>query len=161
MPQDYEPQIIELEPESAPRTTAIILLVCGIMGVAFLMVNVFFTGPDPFQSNEWPEQDDGNIQERGNILPNVWRGREEADEEEEVDDQINSRKTLARPTTNPFQIPGTEKLLRPTMPVPQPPKLGTDLKKAGQPGAPGVPGSTPGKATTPGAPTPGSLSPTK
>ena len=161
MPSDYEPQIIELEPESAPRTTAIILLVCGLMGVAFLMVNVFFTGPDPFQSNEWLDQDDGNIQERGNILPNVWRGREEADEEEEVDDQVSARKTLTRPTTNPFQIPGTEKLLRPTMPVPQPPKLGTDPKKIG---APGGPGATPGKSNTPGAPgapTPGSSTPTK
>jgi hypothetical protein len=158
MQSDYEPQIIELEPERAPRTTAIILLVCGLMGVAFLMVNVFFTGPDPFQSNEWPEPDDGNVQERGNILPNVWRGREEADEEEEVDDQVAARKTVARPTTNPFQIPGTEKLLRPTMPVPQAPKLGTDMKKAGGTGMPGAPGVNPG---APGAPTPGSLTPGK
>jgi len=159
MQQDNEPQIIELEPESAPRTTAIILLVCGLMGVAFLMVNVFFTGPDPFQSNEWPDQDDGNIQERGNILPNVWRGREEADEEEEVTDRVSARRTVMPPTTNPFQIPGTEKLLRPTMPVPQAPKWGTDPTKIGVPGAPGkptVPGSTPtGGAAPGGSATPG------
>jgi hypothetical protein len=158
MQSDYEPQIIELEPEKAPRTTAIILLICGLMGVAFLMVNVFFTGEDPFQSTSWPDEEDGNIQERGNILPNVWRGREQDDEEEEVDDQVSARKTLTRPTTNPFQIPGTEKLLRPTMPVPQPPKLGTDPTKPWAPGAPGMPaapGGTPGKSNTPGAPTPG------
>jgi hypothetical protein len=157
MQSDYEPQIIELEPEKAPRTTAIILLVCGLMGVGFLMVNVFFTGEDPYQSMTWPDEEDGNIQERGNILPNVWRGREEADEEEEVTDQINARKTLTRPTTNPYQIPGTERLLRPTMPGVQAPKLPTDPRNVGAPTAPGTPGTpaapggAPGNASAPGS----------
>src|SRR4051812_12209484 len=113
---DYEPQIIELEPETAPRTTAIILLVCGLMGVGFLMVNVFFTGEDPFQSTSWPAEDDGNIQEAGNILPNVWRGRGEDDEEEEVKDNITARKSPRASTTGPYQVPGMEQYMkRPTI----------------------------------------------
>src|SRR3954452_5840997 len=102
---EYEPQIIELEPEKAPRTTAIILLICGLMGVAFLMVNVFFTGEDPYQSTTWPDDDDGNIQERGNILPNVWRARGEDDEESDVDDRVSARKLPRPPTTSPYQMP--------------------------------------------------------
>ena len=155
---DYEPQIIELEPEKAPRTTAIILLICGLMGVSFLMVNVFFTGDDPLQTETWPEQDDGSVQERGNILPNVWRARGRGDDEEEdVDDQITSRKVPKPPTTNAYTIPGTEQYMkRPTIVTTPPPtvKPPTMAKpgapggtNAGTPGAPGTgaPGSTPGK----------------
>jgi hypothetical protein len=141
---EYEPQIIELEPEKAPRTTAIILLVCGLMGVGFLMVNVFFTGEDPFQSTSWPDEEDGNIQERGNILPNVWRARGEDDEQEEVDDQINARK-VQKPTTNPYAIPGVEQYMKRPSIVPPP---GPGVK----PVVPGMPNpNAPGRAA-PGAP---------
>jgi hypothetical protein len=150
---DYEPQIIELEPEKAPRMTAIILLVCGLMGVSFLMVNVFFTGEDPFQSTSWPEEDDGSIQEAGNILPNVWRGRGEDDEEEEVKDNISARKTTKPPTTGPFTIPGYEQFMkRPTI-APPPTTPAIPMPKPVTPPKPGGPGAQP--APTPDTPTPG------
>ena len=155
MPSDYEPQIIELEPEKAPRTSAIILLLCGLMGVGFLMVNVVFTGEDPFHSGWWPEDDDATIQEQGNILPNVWRGRGEDDEEEEVEEQVQSRKT-GQPTTNPLARPGFEPFMRrPTLP--QAP--GLQPPTAGRPGSPPTggpgrttPGAAPGGGATPGTP---------
>src|SRR5688572_28674321 len=100
---DYEPQIIELEPEKAPRTSASILMLCGLMGVAFLMVNVVFTGEDPYHNGWWPEQEEeGSIQEQFNVLPNVWRGRGEDDEEEEVDEHVQERKS-SKPATSPVQ----------------------------------------------------------
>jgi hypothetical protein len=155
---EYEPQIIELEPEKAPRTTAIILLICGLMGVAFLMVNVFFTGEDPFQSTSWPDDDDGNIQERGNILPNVWRARGQDDEDEDVDEQVSSRKLAKPPTTSPYTIPGMEQYMkRPTIVTTPPPTT-----PAAKPVTPGMPKpATPGMPATPGAPTPAGQSPAK
>ena len=148
---EYEPQIIELEPETAPRTTAIILLICGLMGVSFLMVNVFFTGEDPLQTETWPEEDDGNIQERGNILPNVWRARGGNDEEEDVADQITSRKQPKQATTGPYTIPGMDQYMkRPSMvttppPVAKPPKPATPGgTNSGTPGT-AAPGGTPAK----------------
>ena len=161
MPGEYEPQIIELEPEKAPRTSAIILLICGLLGVAFLMVNVVFTGEDPYHSGWWPDDDDPTIQEQSNILPNVWRGHGEDDEEEEVEEQVESRKG-ARPTTGPFALPGfTPYMQRPTLPgVPNP------QAPTGRPGTPT--GATPPGRTTPGAqpsgaarPTPGTGTPAK
>ena len=157
MQGEYEPQIIELEPEKAPRTSAIILMICGLLGVAFLMVNVVFTGEDPFHSGWWPEEDEPTIQEQGNILPNVWRGRGEDDEEEEVDEQVQSRKT-GRPTTGPFAPPGfTPYMQRPTLPGAskvQPPSGGKPgAPPGGRPGAPpvgpGAPGAGSNKAGTP------------
>jgi hypothetical protein len=156
---EYEPHIIELEPEKAPRTTAIILLVCGLMGVGFLMVNVFFTGEDPFQSTSWPDDEDGNIQERGNILPNVWRARGEDDEQETVDDQINSRKLPKTATTNPYALPGVEQYMK--RPSIAPPPTAPGVPKPVGPGMPN-PG-TPGRGTTPGgqAVAPGGSAPAK
>lgn len=146
-----EPEYIELEPEKAPRTSAIILLICGLMGVGFLMVNVVFTGEDPFQNGWWPEQaEEGAIQEQFNVIPNVWRGRGADDEEEALDEQIQARKTTgSRATTNPFQqLPGFESLYpRPGFPTP--------------PAPPGYPG-TGGAGTGTGAPgTPGVAAPPK
>jgi len=159
---EYEPQIIELEPEKAPRTTAMILLICGLMGVGFLMVNVFFTGNDPLQTDNWPEQydDDGVVQERGNILPNVWRARGEDDEDEEVDDRVSARKLAKGPTTRPYQMPGMEQYMqRPSIvtkpPPTAPPKPVTPgMPNPTAPGKPVTPGmqTIPGAAATPGAP---------
>lgn len=157
---EYEPQIIELEPEKAPRTTAIILLVCGLMGVGFLMVNVVFTGNDPLQTDNWPEQDDdGSVQERGNILPNVWRARGEDDEDEHVDDQVSARKLAKPPTTRPYQMPGMEPYMqRPTIVTPPPTKPVTPKPVTPGMPSPNTPGKsvTPGMQATPGAPAPGS-----
>jgi hypothetical protein len=137
-----EPQIVELDPEGAPRMTAVILLVCGLFGVGFLLVNVVFTGEDPYQSMSWPDEDDAPIQERGNITVNVWRGAGSNGEEEEVDERVAERKQAKKParsTTNPYGLP--EALLRYQVPAqPKPPNL------------PAVPGrTTPAPPTTPGA----------
>jgi hypothetical protein len=89
MPQ--EPQIIDLDaPENAPRTLAIILLVCGVLGVAFMVINTVFTGDDQYYiQDEW---DRGNepVNNRFDILPNLVRGRpnksgDETDEDEEAE----------------------------------------------------------------------------
>jgi hypothetical protein len=106
-----EPQIIDLDPDKAPRTTAIILLLCGLMGIGFLLVNVFFTGEDQYymqdDGNEWI--DPGN--QRFDIMPNLLRGKHVEDSEE--DDEANEftkkkpavkKPAVTRPSGNPFQI---------------------------------------------------------
>ena len=151
MQQDYEPQIIELEPEKAPRTSAIILLLSGLLGVGFLMVNVVFTGEDPYHNGWWPEkEEEGALQEQFNVLPNVWRGHEEDDEEEEVGEHVQARKG-SKPATSPVQRPGFEPYMkRPTLTAPQPVK--PPGAKPGTPVGP-APGAPPGRAA-PGAPAP-------
>jgi hypothetical protein len=131
-----EPQIIELDPEGAPRMTAIILLVCGLMGVGFLLVNVAFTGEDPYATMEWPEED-GTIQEQGNITPNLWRNRGNDDEEEEVEEKVKERKNeqgKKKPATRPgYGVPG----------LPNP------LNRPGMPAVPGAPGTGGGTGSAP------------
>jgi hypothetical protein len=122
-----EPQIIELDPDHAPRVTAIILLICGVMGVGFLVVNLLFTGGDPYYAHdeemEWIDPDN----QRFDITPNLVRDRRNEDSDEE--EQANSFAHRAKPkkaaaTTNPFikpfqpvtpAIPGvpTTQMLRP------------------------------------------------
>jgi hypothetical protein len=115
-----EPQIIELDPEGSPRMTAIILLVCGLMGVGFLLVNVVFTGEDPYATEYWPE-DDAPIQEQGNITPNLWRNRGNDDEQEEVEERVAERKKekAGKPATRPgYGGPGfPNPLHRPGLPM--------------------------------------------
>jgi hypothetical protein len=132
-----EPQIIELDPEGSSRMSAVILLVCGLMGVGFLLVNVVFTGEDPYATQSWPEPDDGNIQEQGNITPNLWRNRGNDDEEEAVEERVVERKkTKPKSTTNPYGLPNP--LNRPGVPTVTP-------------AVPVVPKTSPGGATeTPG-----------
>ena len=150
--QEYEPQIVELEPEKAPRTSAIILLICGLLGVGFLMVNVVFTGEDPYHSGWWPEEDEGTIQEQGNIIPNVWRGAGENDEEEEVEDVLLD---LFKPTTNPFTIPGYEQFMRrPSLTGPQSTPGKPTPTTPPKPGTPATPGRT-----TSGTPAPNNAPP--
>lgn len=138
-----EPQIIELDPEGASRMSAVILLVCGLMGVGFLLVNVVFTGEDPYATQSWPEPDDGNIQEQGNITPNLWRNRGNDDEEEEVEERVVERKKF-KPATRPtYGLPGLPNPLnRPGVTVP-------GVPAPGAPGAPktgaGTPGATPNR----------------
>ena len=104
-----EPQIIDLDPESAPRTSAVIRILCGLMGLGFMLVNVVFTGEEPLQTWEWPEED-GPVQGRAGIMPNLVRGRavdevapEEAElaaQEEEKRKQLDKAKKQ-RATTGP------------------------------------------------------------
>jgi hypothetical protein len=137
-----QPSIIELDPESAPRTSAIILVLCGVLGVAFFVINVAFTGDDPYQRMTDPEYSDGihplwegedryPLQEGYHIMPNLWRGREAAlsDEppEEEIDPLQKGKLKKATPTTGPA-LPG-------------------------QPAAPGGTG-TPSAPATPNSPNP-------
>lgn len=138
-----EPQIIELDPEGATRMSAVILLVCGLMGVGFLLVNVVFTGEDPYATMSWPDEDDGNIQEQGNITPNLWRNRGNDDEQEEVEERVVERKRT-KPATRPtYGLPGlTNPLNRPGVTVPGAPSPGAPATpKAGT----GTPGATPGR----------------
>src|SRR3954464_2225072 len=107
-----DPQYFELDPEKAPRTTAVILIICGLMGLGFMLVNVVFTGEDPYQTENWPEED-GPIQDRADIMPNLVRGKavdgvspeEEgmvAREEEKRAALVKKKKAAA--TTAPFQF---------------------------------------------------------
>src|SRR3954471_24160334 len=108
--EEQDPQIIDLDPNQAPRMTAIILLMCGLMGVGFLLVNVFFTGEDRYymqdEDQEWI--DPGN--QRFDITPNLVRGRhvEDSEEDDEANELINrkaaSKKPASKPVGNPFQI---------------------------------------------------------
>ena len=144
-----EPQIIEIDPEQATRTSAMILVLCGVLGVAFFVINVAFTGEDPYQtytrpidgdeSHVWQGEDKFPLQEGYHIMPNVWRGRAEAAEdsgEDELEDGVMTRMAAAanreeskRATTRPVT-----------------------------PGMPAAPGTTPGTGTqtpaTPAGPNP-------
>jgi hypothetical protein len=135
-----EPQIIELDAEAAPRTSAIILLLCGLMGIGFLMVNVVFTGPDPFhEEGWWPESEEPTVQELGSVIPNLVRGRDHDDEEEELEERMDERRgNRPRPTTGPFARPAPG--ATPTTPAPT----------FGRP--PVTPSGTPPAGTTPGRP---------
>lgn len=104
---EQDPQIIDLDPQDAPRMTAIILLICGLMGVGFLLVNVFFTGEDQYYiQSEW---EDGTepVNQRFDIMPNLVRGRhvEDSEEDEEAQD-VPTKKVQKKPaTTSPFANP--------------------------------------------------------
>jgi hypothetical protein len=139
-----DPQIIELDPEDAPRMTAIILLVCGLLGVGFLLVNVVFTGADQYYiQSEWDEGEEP-VNQRYDILPNLVRGRqpvgesEEDAESEDVPVQKPVKKKAAPATTNPLDS------------ILKRPGAGTP---AG-PGAPVVPGmpKSPGSSNNPSTP---------
>jgi hypothetical protein len=135
-----QPQVFDIDPEKAPRMTAIILLVCGLMGVGFLLVNMLGTGDDPYYNEaDW---DNGTepVHQRYDIMPNMVRGKQEtgySDEDEEAQD-VPTRRPIAKPTSNPF-LPQ----LHPTPATPP-------TVVPGMPGAvPGMP-ATPGSGTTPG-----------
>lgn len=110
-----EPRIIELDPEAAPRTSAFILVFCALLGVGFLVVNVVFTGEDPYQTDSWYE-DDPSIQEQGNIMPNLVRGKPRggiAPEEEELVMKEMAKKAKPKPAaTAPVGTPF--KTIKPT-----------------------------------------------
>jgi hypothetical protein len=132
---EQEPQIFDLDPEKAPRMTAIILLACGLLGVGFLLVNMLGTGDDPYYNQAQWEEGNEPVHQRYDILPNMVRGRQavgDSDEDEEAQEVVKKavpKKTTA--TTNPLSI-----YQRPA------------------PGTPATPGSptVPGAPTTPGAP---------
>ena len=139
-----EPQIIELDPEGAPRMTAIILLVCGLLGVGFLLVNMVFTGEDPYYIQSQWEEGDEPVNQRYDILPNLVRGRQPTDESEEdaeaqdVPVQKVAKKKPA--TTNPLD--SILKRAAPTTPV-----VPTAPAPAGTPAGPGT--NTGPKSATP------------
>jgi hypothetical protein len=147
---EQDPQIFDLDPEKAPRMTAFILLACGLLGVAFLLVNVFGTGDDPYYNQaEWEEGNEP-VHQRYDIMPNMVRGRQavgDSDEDEEA--QVPVQKPVVKKppaTTNPLSayqrpMPGT-----PSPGTPPTPGLPTI------PGVPKLPGSplTPSPAPTPG-----------
>ena len=134
-----EPQIIEIDPEQAPRTSAIILVLCGFLGVAFFVINVAFTGEDPYQtytrpmdgdeSHVWQGEDKYPMQEGYHILPNVWRGAQQGAEdssEDELEDGVMTRMAVAankegnkRATTKPA-TPGTPTQTTPSTGSPAP-----------------------------------------
>ena len=159
---DKGPQIFDyaaIDPEKAPRTTAIILLVCGLMGVGFLLVNIFATGDDPYYNEADWDNGTEQVHPRYDIMPNMVRTRQFDDEDDEAQDVPVRRPVVKPPTTNPFmpQVPGL-----PTVPgLPQPPGSVTTTpgtpgaKPLPTPGLPTIPGSgssTPGQTPTPGTP---------
>ena len=139
-----EPQIIEIDPEQAPRTSAIILVLCGCLAVSFFVINVAFTGDDPYQtyttpidgdeSHVWQGEDKYPMQEGYHILPNVWRGAQQGAEdsaEDDLEDGVMTRMAAAakkegtkRTTTKPTSpttptpaTPGTPTQTTPTPPT--------------------------------------------
>jgi hypothetical protein len=150
-------QIVELDPESAPRTSAIILILCGVLGVAFFVINVAFTGEDPYQRMTDPAYGDGEhpiwdgedkypMQEEYHIMPNLWRGKT-VDPDEAPEDEIDPRqkaKALAakKPTTGPatpgqLTTPASPSGTSGTTATPQSAAPGTSINKG--------PGATPVK----------------
>jgi hypothetical protein len=112
---EQDPHIIDLDyqsadPDKSPRMTAIILLLCGLMGVGFYVVNSFFTGEDRYYNEE--EWDEGTepVNQRFDITPNLVRGKHVEDSEEDDDAHaIPVKKPIKKPAatspfSNPFQI---------------------------------------------------------
>jgi hypothetical protein len=128
-----DPQIFELDPEKAPRMTAIILLACGLLGVGFLLVNVFGTGDDPYYNKADWEDGTEPVHQRYDIMPNMVRGRQavgDSDEDEEAQEITKKVAPPRKATTNPFLSPYQQTPSKPT------------------PGAPATP-TTPGLGTPP------------
>jgi hypothetical protein len=113
-----EPQIIELDdPEGAPRTLAIILLVCGLLGVGFMVVNTVFTGDDQYYIESQWDAGDEPVNNRFDIMPNLVRGRQVGDESDEDEDAKRTevlkrerdlqtkKKSPTSGPTNPFISP--------------------------------------------------------
>jgi len=141
MPQ--EPQIIDLDPDKAPRTTAFILLACGLLGIVFLVINMVFTGQDPYYiKGEWDEGTEP-VNQRFDIMPNLVRGRQVGDDSEEDQEaqDVPTFKKQGKPTTSPL-TPYQQLLNRYT--VPQVP---------GSPATPPTPGAP--QTPAPGIGTPG------
>jgi hypothetical protein len=142
-----QPQMFDLDPEQAPRMTAIILLACGLLGVGFMLINLLGTGDDPYYiESEWNEGREP-VNQRYDIMPNMIRGRQvTGDSEEDEEAKIEPIKKAAKPTTSPFQNP----FALPSRPMP-----GTPATPAGAaPPPPGTPAPPSGSGlTTPGAAT--------
>jgi hypothetical protein len=129
---EQQPQMFDLDPEKAPRMTAIILLACGLLGVGFMLINLLGTGDDPYYiESEWNEGREP-VNQRYDIMPNMIRGRQVAgDSEEDEEAKIEPiKKPTAKPTTSPFQNPFT-------------------LPGRTTPGAPVTPGAAPGAPAPP------------
>jgi hypothetical protein len=107
-----DPQIFDIDPEGAPRMTAIILLACGVLGVCFLLVNVVFTGQDQYYVEEEWQEGNEPVNQRYDIMPNLVRGRHvDADSEEDEEAQdVPVKKPAAKKKASttgpvyPFQV---------------------------------------------------------
>src|SRR3954469_19113388 len=150
MSEQEEPQFFELDPEGAPRMTAVILLVCGLLGVGFLLVNLLATGNDPYYDQQAWEDGTEEVRQRYDVMPNLVRGPQrtgESDEDEESEDVPRARPTK-KATTGPAS-PYQELIKRITPPVPVAPVAPapgspvTPSPVTPSPGAPATPGATP------------------
>lgn len=115
--EEQDPRIIDLDPEHAPRVTAVILLICGVMAVGFYLVNAYFTGADQYYIEQEWEEGTEPVNQRYDITPNLIRGKHPEDSDEEEDAHaIPVKKPVKKPATtnplaspfgNPFQLPAT------------------------------------------------------
>jgi hypothetical protein len=139
-----EPHMFELDPEGAPRMTAIILLACGLLGVGFLLVNVFGTGDDPYYNQAAWEEGTEPLNQRYDIMPNMVRGRQavgDSDEDEEAQ-EITKKAPPRKATTNPLLSPYQQTPSKPAPGAPAsptPPGLGTPPIIPARPAAPSTP----------------------
>jgi hypothetical protein len=140
---EQEPQYFELDPEGAPRMTAVILLVCGLLGIGFLLVNVVFTGDDPYYDQQAWEDGTEEVRQRYDVMPNLVRGPQrtgESDEDEESADvpRVRSTKKATTGPVSPYQE--LMKRITPPAPVaPTPVAPGVPSPAVPSPGAPGTP----------------------
>jgi hypothetical protein len=147
MSEQQEPQFFELDPEGAPRMTAVILLVCGLLGIGFLLVNVVFTGDDPYYDQQAWEDGTEEVRQRYDVMPNLVRGPQrtgESDEDEESEDVPRVRSTK-KATTGPVS-PYQELMKRITPPTPVTPVAPAPVAPGPVAPSPGGTGTAPGTA---------------
>lgn len=87
-----DPRIIELDPESAPRTSALILIVIGALGACFLLVNVVFTGDDPYYDyGSWNEDPEPSGNAAFYMIPSFVRDAEAKKDEEKATEEFEAK----------------------------------------------------------------------
>jgi len=135
-----DPRIIELDAESAPRTSAIILVVIALMGAGFVLVNVVFTGDDPYYDyGSWNEDPEPSGNAPFYMIPSLVRDAEAKKDEEKATEDFESRgKPIKKPASRQsiFGKPSAE----PRTPA-----------KAGDSVVPGAAPTDSGKVVIPGA----------
>jgi len=101
-----DPRIIELDPESAPRTSALILVLFVVLGVGFVLVNVVFTGDDPYYDyGSWLTDPEPSGSGAFYMIPSLVRDAETRKDEEEATDRFESRGVVKKkPTTGPSSM---------------------------------------------------------
>ncbi len=106
-----DPRIIDLDPDHAPRTSAIILIGFVVLGIGFVLVNMVFTGDDQYYiQGDWDDGKEPTKFERYDFVPNVWRDKAvQAQEEEDLEPRKSpgSKKPATNPTGNSWTVGGT------------------------------------------------------